>query len=109
MPKKIVYLLGAGATQAVLQEINSSYSLMTEDIKAVMLGTGKLRLDTNIDTELRVNPDVEHLISVLESHYNYKVSESLRNAYRDAIVSITKCVSRSLPANLYTVLLRPAS
>lgn len=104
MPKKIVYLFGAGATQAVLKEINIEYSLMTEDIKAFMLSSGKLKLQTEIETQLQINPDVEHLISVLESQYNHSVSEKLRNSYRDAIVSLSKCVSRSLPATLYTVL-----
>jgi hypothetical protein len=104
--KKIVYLLGAGATQAVIKQINPEKSLMTEDIQELIESKySKKGIDPRIWNELVTKGnDVEHLISVLESHYNYSTSDKVRKYYWKALVTLVKDLSKSPPENLYTVL-----
>jgi hypothetical protein len=108
MTKKVVYLFGAGATQAAIKSIDPARSLMTADIQRLIEQkySGKRNgFDSRIWNEL-ITPenDIEHLISVLESQHNYSYSYKLRKLYRDALVKLAKAYSKSLQVNLYTVL-----
>jgi hypothetical protein len=107
--KKVVYLFGAGATQAVLKSINPSLSLLTQDIQdKIRLDYSPKGLDKKIWSALITTPDIEHLISVLESQHNYSASERIRKYYRDAIIGIIvgSPELRKLPTkNLYSVLI----
>ena len=104
--KKIVYLFGAGATQAVIRQIDPEKSLMTKDIQGLIRSKySKKGIDPAIWNELVTEGnDVEHLISVLESHYNYSTSDKIRKYYWQALVRLIKDLSKSPPENLYTVL-----
>ena len=104
--KRIVYLFGAGATQAVIKDIDPEKSLMTEDIQELISSNySKKGIDSAIWNELITKGnDIEHLISVLESHYNYSTSDKIRKYYWQALVKLIKDLSKSPPENLYTVL-----
>ncbi|MBI5100075.1 MAG: hypothetical protein HZB30_12670 [Nitrospirae bacterium] len=105
--KKIVYLFGAGATQAVLKSINPGLSLLTPDIQEKISRTYFPRTwDKKIWSELISVSDIEHLISVLESQHHYHASEQIRKYYMEAIIDIAKDVSKNPPIkNLYSVLI----
>lgn len=106
--KKLVYLFGAGATHAVIKALNPDLGLLTvnvqEEIEANYSSKG---INSTVWNELVTQGnDVEHLISVLESQYNYTASEKLRRFYRDAIVTLSeKIPANPLPTNLYSVLI----
>lgn len=105
MPKKIVYLLGSGATHAVIREIDITKGLLTKDIQDYVGKTFSSRgIEQVIWNELTQTKDVEHLISVLDFQHKRAVSEKLRSYYRSAIIALAASVSYRLPANLYTVL-----
>ena len=106
--KKVVYLFGAGATQAVLKSIDPSYSLLTSDIQTNILNRCHSKsLNKKVWNELTtLGNDIEHLISVLESQHHYYSSERIRKYYRDAIVDISKEISeKPSQQNLYSVLI----
>ena len=107
MALKVVYLFGAGATQAVLRS-STSLSLLTADIQTKIEGQYSSRgFNNKVWSELTTTGnDVEHLISVLETQHNYYASEKIRKYYRDAIVDISNPISISPPLkNLYSVLI----
>lgn len=107
--KKIVYLFGAGATQAVLKAINPSLSLLTKDIQEkISHKYSAPHLNKRIWTELITVTDIEHLISVLESQHNYSASERIKQYYREAIrdIILHSPELKKLPMkNLYSVLI----
>lgn len=105
--KKVVYLLGSGATHAVLKHAKPPKGVLTKDIqKAIEDSHPNSRMSGVIWNELITDGnDVEHLISVLESQHNYTASEKVRAYYRSALVSLAKAFSGNPPAmNLYNVL-----
>lgn len=106
--KKVVYLLGSGATHAVVKSLNPDLGLLTADIKYEIETKYSSRGISNIiwNELISENTDVEHLISVLESQHNYIASEKLRRFYRNAIVNLTKKLPwNPLPPNLYSSLI----
>ena len=106
--KKVVYLFGSGATQAVVKAINPDLGLLTIDIQEEIETNYSSRgINNTIWNELITKGnDVEHLISVLESQHNYSASEKLRKYYRDAIVNLSeKIPTNPLPDNLYSILI----
>lgn len=107
MKKKVIYLLGAGAAQAVIKDLYPEKGLLTQDIQEVI---EKKYSPKNIDARiwnevLTKGNDVEHLISMSESAYNYSASTILRKYYRNAIIEISKDIPNIPPVNLYSVLL----
>lgn len=108
-PKRIVYLFGAGATQAVLKSISPSLSLLTRDIQErISNNYSKPPVNNRIWSELITVTDIEHLISVLESQHNYYASEKIRKCYRDAIIDTISGSPELKPLpmnNLYSVLI----
>ena len=105
MTKKVIYLFGAGATQAVIKDLDPEKSLMTPDIQKLIENKYSNReIEARIWNELTTVKDIEHLISVLESQYNYSTSELLRQYYRMALVELANEVNISDSATLYTVL-----
>ena len=107
MKKKVIYLFGAGAAQAVIKAIYPGKGLLTQDIQEVI---GKKYSSKKVDPRiwnevLTKGNDVEHLISMLESAHNYSASTMLRKFYRKAIIEISKDISNKPPSNLYSVLL----
>lgn len=106
MPKKIIYLFGSGASHAVVKEISLTYGLMTSHIQDYISQKYQSTGFTNqIWGEVtNTTRDVEHLISVLESQYNYIMSEKLKGYYHNALVDLSKAVSKLTPVTLYTIL-----
>lgn len=106
MTKKVIYLFGAGATQAVIKDIDPEKSLMTWDIQNFIENNySRYGIEDRIWNELiTAGRDIEHLISVLESQYNYSTVEKLRGYYSKALVELAKEVAISNPITLYTVL-----
>jgi len=111
MPKKIAYLLGAGATEAVVKNLSSVNGLMTSDIRQHIAKTYSSKpFSTRVWNEIVSDGyDLEHIVSVLEYQYNYSASNTLRNYYRNAIVELSKNIfkksSINPPYNLYSVLI----
>jgi len=108
MPKdKIVYLLGAGATHAVISSIYSDRGLLTSNIRDKISSEYDLSdIDDSIANELvSEKVDIEHLISVVESQYNYSTAQNLKSLYRRAINDLSKDFMESPPLNLYTSLI----
>jgi len=108
MPKKkVVYLFGAGATQAVLKSNNPLDGLLTKDIQDKIKNkyTSKV-LNGKIWNELISVTDIEHLISVLETQHQNSASEKIRKYYRESIIEIAEPISKNPPKkNLYSVLI----
>ncbi len=109
MTKKIIYLFGAGATQAVIKDMDPDKSLMTSDIQRLIEKHPKkfprTRIEPTIWNQLVTEGyDIEHLISVLETQYNFSTSEKLRRYYQKALVELTKRVIKPNYPTLYTVL-----
>lgn len=109
MSKKVLYLLGAGATHGVLQALDRTVKLMPNDIRDTIFNKFKNQPpidDPDAWTEFTTTPDVEHFISILEYQNKFSAAERIRKEYRDAIVGIAGRASRQ-PArkNLYSVLL----
>lgn len=107
MAKKIVYLFGAGSTQAVIKAISPEKGLLTPDIQEEIQGYSPRGIDREIWNELIMKGrDIEHLISVLESQHNFSASEHLGRYYSKAIVELSKEFSTHPPKNnLYSVLI----
>ena len=105
--KKVVYLLGAGATEAVVRQISPLNGLLTRNIQDEIRKNHKHGLNDRVWSELVTEGnDVEHLISVLDSQHDYHAAERVRTLYRDAIVFLSTKISNDPPAsNLYAVLL----
>src|SRR5687767_14739123 len=98
MPKKkIVYLFGAGATQAVVKAIDSKNGLLTKDIQDEIRKNYRPGLDDKIWNELLSVSDIEHLISVLDTQNQTKASEKIRGYYRESIIAIAKPISDNPP------------
>lgn len=105
--KKVVYLFGAGATQAVLKSNNPTDGLLTKDIQEKIENKYKSRgLTKKIWNELISVSDIEHLISVLETQHQNQASEKIRKYYRESIIEIAEPISKNPPQkNLYSVLI----
>lgn len=103
--KKIVYLFGAGATQAVVKSVDSTKSLLSPDIQEEIQKYSSRGIDEIVWNELiSTDRDVEHLISVLDTQNNYSISEKVRGYYHNAIVKLSKDLSKDPPINLYSAL-----
>jgi len=109
MPKKIIYLFGAGASHAVVNDCNPTKGLMTSDIQTVI--QNKYQNKYNFDNEvwnalIMENNDVEHLISYLEFKYDYASSNLVRKYYREAIIRLSNGFAGNPPkSNLYSVIM----
>ena len=105
--KKVVYLLGSGATHAVLMEAKFSKGMLTNDIRDVIESKySRSGIDVTVWNELITEDnDIEHLISVLEAQHNYSASQKVRTYYRNAIIELAEEFSKRPPAmSLYDVL-----
>lgn len=104
--KNVMYLLGSGATHAVIKEIDPTSGLLTEDIQNFISKKTPKNINNEIWNEvIKKNNDVEHIISVLESQYQYSSAENIKRYYREAIVRISqKIKSKTFPINLYSAL-----
>jgi hypothetical protein len=111
MPKSVVYLLGSGATHAVVNYLDPSKGLLTSHVRDVISKKEAELKDavfpTNIWNELiddRV--DIEHLISIMEANYNYKVTNDLRKYYSQAISELSNNIvtAEDSSINLYSIL-----
>lgn len=110
MAKKVLYLLGAGATHGMLQDQDSTLRLMPRDIQSTIFNKYKRKLPPNVDEKAWVafekTTDVEHFISILEYQNNFEAAETIRRLYRQAIVKAASGLSTNPPkTNLYAVLL----
>lgn len=105
--KKVVYLFGAGATQAVLKSNSPLDGLLTKDIQEKIKKKYTSRgLNGRIWNELISVSDIEHLISVLETQHKNQASEKIRKYYRESIIEIAEPISKNPPKkNLYSVLI----
>jgi hypothetical protein len=110
MKKKIIYLFGSGASHAVVNAIDSSKQLLTTDIRQKIGEYESIDIPTNIWNELMDNDvDIEHLISILESNYDYNSTQKIREYYHNAIINLSKEIldNINLPSykpNLYSIL-----
>ena len=106
--KKVAYLLGAGATHAVLHDLSPTRGLLTshiQDYLAALPSVERLTDETIWNELLQQQADIEHLISLLESQYDSRTTEQLRKLYRSAILELAKDISQVPPSkNLYSVL-----
>ena len=111
MPKQVVYLLGSGATHAVANILDPGKGLLTRHVRdEIRKNEADLKdkvFPPSIWNELiddRV--DIEHLISIQETNYNYKITGELRKVYSEAILTLSKNLVEDLDKyeNLYTVL-----
>ena len=93
-PKKVVYLFGAGATQAEIDLIDNSIRTLTDDIRDAIFD--KIEKDLSIRSKYPelmnqiVTPrlNVEHLITLFESSGNYGHTQTaiyLRSLFRQEI------------------------
>lgn len=106
MKKKVIYLFGAGATQAVLKAISPTLSLLTTDIQEKIQKTRSSKyLGKNIWSELITVSDIEHLISVLDTQHQYHSAELIRKYYQEALVNIARPIAQSPGNNLYAALI----
>lgn len=109
MVQKVAYLLGSGATHGAIKSIDSTKSLLTEDIQRwISKELEKDRADPVFDDVIwneitKDKRDVEHIITVLDTQYKYATANSARELYRNAIVEIAEQVP--FEHNLYSVLL----
>jgi hypothetical protein len=107
MPKRVVYLLGSGATQGVIKHAENR-SLLTGDIQDFI--RDELQNPDAVFTDkiwneiIKDDRDVEHLITVLDSQYKHETANQVRKYYRKAIVSLAGRLTNPLPNNLYTYL-----
>ncbi|MFN0159035.1 MAG: SIR2 family protein [Bacteroidota bacterium] len=94
--KKVVYLLGAGATQGELKLVDDSVQLLTSDIVSGIISKidkKKTKVLKDLKNELNDKSDVEHLISLYESigtNKHLKVSRELRVLFREEILERMK-------------------
>jgi hypothetical protein len=109
--KKIIYLFGAGATHAVINAIDPSKQLLTADIRQQISNKEqKSEIPIQVWNELMDSSvDIEHLISVLETNYNYSIAQKIRGYYHDAIISLSEEIIKNIDSpsykpNLYSVL-----
>jgi hypothetical protein len=106
--KKIIYLFGAGATQAVIKSFDPSRSLMTQDIvnEIQCLCKHNKPFEDKIWNELISIKDIEHFISVLESQQYVGESNMIRKFYMKALINLVDPISKALSyKNLYSVLI----
>lgn len=107
--KKVVYLLGSGATHAVVNDLNSQVGLLTANVKDRFEAVGaqwKNEIDPSIwDEAVKETVDIEHLISVIESDYRFHEANYIREIYRKAITELVSQISDLSQPNLYSVLL----
>lgn len=90
--KRIVYLLGAGATQAEVSFSNPSIKIQMKDIVSAMaerISQDKIKALEGISNELSLpNLDVEHIITLYESSgtkKHNKIAKSLKKLFREEI------------------------
>ncbi len=106
--KKVVYLLGSGATHAVVNSIDSQLGLLTRNVKDKfdeIDAARKSTIDPDIWNEaVKEVVDIEHLISVIESDYRFYEANSLREIYRDTITSLASKIGDLTEPNLYSIL-----
>jgi hypothetical protein len=107
MPRKVVYLLGSGATQGVVKHATKR-NLRTREIQTYIeeeLDKGGGDFSDQIWNEIvKEDRDVEHLITVLDSQYKYETANRVRRYYQQAIVDLTAQLESAIPQNLYTYL-----
>ncbi len=107
--KNVVYLLGSGATHAVVNDLNSDIGLLTRNVKDKFDEIDQKRkevIDPRIwDEAVKEDVDIEHLISVIESDYRYHEADALREFYREAITGLASGIDDATKTNLYSVLL----
>lgn len=111
MPKKIVYLLGSGATQGAIRKIDEEKSLLTRDIQKYIREKRQEQMGPSVDVSDKIwneiitdGRDIEHIISMLDCQYKYATANTIREYYHEAIVHIVASIGVETPPNLYTVL-----
>jgi hypothetical protein len=106
MSKKILYLLGSGASEAVLRHLGSPDGLLPRNVQEKIGTYSNKNFDPVVWDEL-TSPvgDVEHLVSVLDSQLNYATAERVRRLYQRAILELSRPFSSPPRNNLYAVLL----
>lgn len=90
--KRVVYLLGTGATQAEINLWNESIRILMNDIRYGMLrkiNDNKIKVLEPVKNEL-VNDDIniEHLITLYENSgtdEHYQIAKNLKNIFREVI------------------------
>jgi len=110
--QKVVYLFGAGATQAAISKVDDTCNVLMPDIsQAVLLKIRQKEIKDlyPISNELseETNMDVEHLITVLDSSpypYHLSMAEHLRQLFRGEILERLRRVPSQIKPNLYAVL-----
>jgi len=107
--KRIVYLFGAGATEAVVKVIDPEKGLLTSDIRTKIeeLFARKAHVIDDLlwNELLSTTSNIEHLISILEYQNDFEASHVIRGYYRSALQDLARPFSDNPPAlNLYTVL-----
>jgi hypothetical protein len=110
MAKKVLYLLGAGATHGMMQDYDPALRLMPKDIQSRIFNKYQRNppgaLDEASWDAFQNTTDVEHFISILEYQNKFEAAETIRRLYRDVIVKTAIGLSSSPPrTNLYAVLL----
>jgi hypothetical protein len=109
--QRIVYLFGAGATQAAVTRVDDACKILISDVSQAVLyrirSEKKEDLYSVSNELLDVNMDVEHLITLLESsHYprHSRMANELRQLFRSEVRKRLGKFSKKLSPNLYTAL-----
>ncbi|MDY0016520.1 MAG: SIR2 family protein [Candidatus Delongbacteria bacterium] len=108
--KKVVYILGSGATHAVVNGIDSDKGLLTRDIIRHIRNRKRENISIDIWNEVitadETGTDIEHLISILETQHKHYEAELIKTYYRDAIVELSNNISNDPKENnLYSILI----
>ena len=108
--KKIVYLFGSGATHATINALDETKKLLTSDIRDKIRKDQKSGIPAEIWNELMDSAvDIEHLISILETNYNYSVAQKIKEYYHKAIIELSREFIQNInkekyKPNLYSIL-----
>jgi hypothetical protein len=110
--KKVVYLLGTGATQAEISLIDDSIHILMKDIREGILRKIKDKkikeLDVVVNELTGENADVEHLITLYESTgtFNHNViARKLKALFREQIQLRLGTLFSSKPPKLFSALI----
>jgi len=109
--KKVVYLLGAGATQAAVRVVDSACQILARDITLeIFLKIKREQLDDLFPLSnilLDGDVDIEHLITLLDSSRtpkHKKIASSLRRLFWEEIRNRLGRYPEKLEPNLYAAL-----
>jgi len=109
--KKIVYLIGAGATHAEVQRVDPAILLLTKDVTDGIIKRiekSNIKYLEEVRNELSSKCDIEHLITLYEKIGTRKyqnISSKLKELFRTEILARLKMLGPSFEPVLYQSLI----